>query len=238
MSQMPLAKCFIISEIRVGYTHNSPRLKAEFFSRAVILWYNHYNSNRNDSNQEGGSMNKVLLLSFFALLLAGAAFGQAGGIALYFNGAFTSSYYDDITPALVPVYAVHVLCPGATASQFMVQPGGGWNCTFVGEVIAVPVSIGSSLGGLSAGYGGCLASNILITTMNWFCQGTSPECAYLEVVPDIAAPTGTIEIVDCNFVKLVGIGGTAYMNPPGGGWNPCVVPTKNTNWGQVKALYR
>ncbi len=182
-------------------------------------------------------MKKVLLTNFCVLLAAGAAFGQAGVIGLYFNPGYTYPCYDDLRPALVQVFVVHTFCPGAVASQFMVRPGGGWNCMFTGESIAVPVTIGTSLGGLSAAYGRCSASDILISTMNWFCMGTSPVCTYLEVVPDIAAPTGTIEVVDCNYIKLAGAGSTAYINNPYCPHYPCAVPTKQTSWGQVKALY-
>ena len=152
-------------------------------------------------------MKKVLLLTLAMMICASMAFAQAGGIGLYTDSpAYTSCTFTDAGAALVPIYVVHKLCPGATASQFMVVPGGGWNCTFTGEVIAVPVSIGTSLGGLSASYGGCRASDILISTLNWFCMGASPTCAYLEVVPDPAAPSGNIEVVNCAFVKIYGVG--------------------------------
>ena len=186
-------------------------------------------------------MKKVLLFAVCIIFLAGAAFGQAGYIGLFFDApgefaGYTDRCYDDVDPALVPVYVVHKWTPGATASQFIVVSGGGFNCTYTGEVIHIYVSIGATHSGLSASYGGCLASDILIATINYFCSGTSPACAYLEVVPDPLAITGTIEVYDCSFVKLVGFGSTAYFNHPGVCDYPCVVPTKQTNWGQVKAL--
>jgi hypothetical protein len=170
------------------------------------------------------------------LIIWSVAFGQAGYIALFFDQpAYSNRCYDDLTAALVPVYVVHQLTPGATASQFMVVSGGGFNCVYTGEIIAVPVSIGSTQSGISVSYGGCVPSTILIATMNYFCQGISPANAYLEVVPDPAAPTGTIEVVDCSFVKLVAYGGRAYFNTD----QPwlCVDPTRQTSWGAVKALY-
>jgi hypothetical protein len=172
------------------------------------------------------------------MVCASMAFAQAGGIGIYVDTpAYTSCSFTDAAAALVPTYVVHKLCPGATASQFMVVPGGGWNCTFTGEIIAVPTSIGSSLAGLSAAYGGCLASDILISTINWFCAGTSPACAYLEVVPDPAAPTGTIEVVDCAFIKHVGVGSMLFVNPGAGCGRACGLPTSETSWGQIKSIY-
>jgi hypothetical protein len=182
-------------------------------------------------------MKKLLLLSIGILLCASIAYGQAGYIGLFSDPVYTACDVIDAAAALVPVYVVHKSCPGATASQFMVQPGGGWNCTFTGEIIAVPVSIGSSLAGLSASYGGCMPSDILISTLNWFCMGTSPACASLEVVPDLGAPSGTIEIVDCSFVKLVGNGSILYANPDGSCDCGEIVPTRESNWGQIKSLY-
>lgn len=161
-------------------------------------------------------MKKVLLLSFYVLSCAGAASGQAGDIGLFIDSpGYTDCDFTFTAAALIPVYVVHRNTPGATASQFMVQPGDGWNCTFTGEIIVVPVSIGSALSGLSASYGGCRPSPILITTINYFCLVAPPTCASLRVVPDPAAPTGTIEVVNCSFVKLEGRGRVMYANPDG-----------------------
>lgn len=182
-------------------------------------------------------MKKLLLLSIGILLCASVAFGQAGFIGLYVDPAYTDCDYSWTGPALVPTYVVHKSCPGATASQFMVQQGGGWNCTFTGEIVAIPVSIGSSLGGLSASYGGCRPSDILISTINWFCMAAPPTCSYLQVVPDIAAPSGEIEVVTCTFTKIFGNGSILYGSPDGSCDCGEIVPTRDTNWGQIKSLY-
>jgi hypothetical protein len=181
-------------------------------------------------------MKKLLLISLALVLCASTAFGQAGTIGLFVdNPGFVQCTFVDAAPALVPIYAVHHITPGATASQWMVVPMGGWNCTYTGEIIHVPVSIGNTQSGLSASYGGCLSAPILMATINYFCMGVSPTCAYLEVVPDPAAPTGTIEVVDCSFVKLIGSGGVIYANNDGS--CDCYDPVKSTSWGGVKALY-
>jgi len=132
-------------------------------------------------------MKKVLVLSFCILLCTAAAYGQAGFIGLYVDSpAYVDCYPNDTAPALVPIYVVHKWTPGATASQFMIEAGNGFNCTYTGEIIAVPVSIGNTQTGLSASYGSCMASDILIATINYFCTGTSPPCATLTPVPDPA----------------------------------------------------
>jgi hypothetical protein len=186
-------------------------------------------------------MKTVLILSICVLLFADTTYGQAGAIGLYVDApTYVDCYYTDAAPALVPVYVVHKLTPGATASQFMVAAFDGFNCTYTGEIIAAPVSIGSTQTGLSASYGGCMAGDILIATINYFCMGTSPNCARLQVVPDPAAPTGHIEVVDCAFVKLIATGLGFVFNEDGScnHYLFCHISTKNTSWGRVKALYR
>ena len=182
-------------------------------------------------------MKKLLLLSLGILLCASIAFGQAGYIGLFTDPVYTSCDYVDMGAALVPVYAVHKACPGATASQWMVVLGGGFNCTYTGEIIGPPTSIGSTQAGISIAYGGCLPSDLLLATINFFCMGASPPCASIEVVADIAAPSGTIEVIDCGYVKLVGNGSILYMNPDGSCDCGEIVPTKETSWGQIKSLY-
>jgi hypothetical protein len=88
---------------------------------------------------------------------------------------------------------------------------------------------------MSASYGGCVSSDILISTLNYFCMGTSPACAYLEVVPDPASPSGTIEVVNCSFVKLIGVGSILTVN--GDATCPCGLPTHESSWGQIKSIY-
>lgn len=190
-------------------------------------------------------MLKSLILVIGILLCANLAFGDDGGgscaggsIGLYADVAYVTCDYTDAGAALVPIYVVHKYIPGATASQFMVLPGGGFNCTYTGEIIHVPVSIGSTVSGISVSYGGCVPADILIATINYFCMGASPSCAYLEVVPDPAAPTGTIEVVDCAFVKLQGAGSMIIFNNDGTCGRPCGLPINDTTWGEVKNLYR
>ena len=63
-------------------------------------------------------MKKVLLLTLAMMICASMAFAQAGGIGLYTDSpAYTSCTFTDAGAALVPIYVVHKLCPGATASQ-------------------------------------------------------------------------------------------------------------------------
>ena len=184
-------------------------------------------------------MKKVLLLTLAIMICASMAFAQAGGIGLYVDaGTYVACDYTDTGNALVPVYVVHKLCPGATASQWMLVAGVGFNCTYTGEIIALPTSIGSTQSGISIAYGGCLgATNLLLATVNYFCMGISPTCASLEIVADPAAPTGLIEVIDCAFVKHQGVGSMLFINNDGSCGRPCGLPTNETSWGQIKSMY-
>ncbi len=185
-------------------------------------------------------MKRSLLIGLGILFCASMAFGQAGGIGLYVDHpGYTQCNYDDTGPALVPVYVVHKLCPGATASGWMVVEGGGFNCTYAGEIACGGMThVGSSQTGIACPYGGCFSSNVLIATIHYFCAGASPACAYLEVVPSPRTSSGTIEVWDCNSVRLAAVGGKLFFNDDGTCGRACGLSTKTTSWGKVKAMYR
>lgn len=185
---------------------------------------------------------RTLILSLGILICASTVFGQAGVIGLYVDRPYVTCDFVDYGPALVSVYAVHRYFPGATGSQWMIISGGGWNCTYVGEIINTPTASGTTVTGISLGYGGCYSSEILLVTILYFCQGLSPECAYIEVVPDPASVTGTIEVLDCSDPpkRLVCDGSNVYANAAYTGvcWPWCWGAVEETSWGNLKALYQ
>ncbi len=189
-------------------------------------------------------MRKFLIFIIVTLLFPCVAIGQAGFIGLYLDTPiYMDCDYIDAGPALVPVYVVHQACPGATASQWMVFHGNGFNCTYVGEIVNMPVSIGSTQTGISLAYGGCQgATNLLLVTINYFCMGASPTCAYIEVVGDTASVSGTVEVIDCSLTLHTNVGGRwMTINPDvtclcGCPCGSC--PTYVSSWGRIKAVYR
>lgn len=183
-------------------------------------------------------MKKLILLFTAILVYAGAALGQVGYIGLYVDHTYTWCQYYDYGAALVPVYAVHKMTPGATGSQWRIQTSGDFTCTYTGEVIQVPTSSGDTQTGLTASYGACLASDILIATINYFCMGTSPTCARIDVVGHPTSVSGEVEVTDCGYVTHQAQGWSIIMNNDGtcGFCQPH--PVESTSWGSVKALYR
>ena len=208
---------------------------------------------------------RVLILVLLLIACAqGFAFAQAGGIGIFSDaGAYLDCTIVDAAPCLHPVYVVHKLCPGATASRFMVVSSGGFNMTYTGEIHNMPVSFGNSQTGVCLSYGACLHSDILLITINYFGQGLSGVCSFLEVVADPTSPSGNIEMMDCSGNVLAASSWKLYVNSDGscGCWiDPFVdrvadakplkkatvdvpgdfcypLPTQNGSWGQVKALY-
>ena len=190
-------------------------------------------------------MKRLLLLTVAVLCLSGLAFAQqdVGSIDIFSDGGYTSCNVTDAV-GLVPVYIVHAHATnGATASQWKLELGAGMTMTSVGESSPYATKIGDSLNGVSIAYGSCQTNpNNLILTVNFFGQGTSTTCSLLSIVPDPAALTGMVEIVDClqppngpNKITLQK-GGQARVNPDG--TCQCNVPVQETTWGGIKALYQ
>ena len=180
-------------------------------------------------------MKKLPLLVVCCLFFAVGARGQTQRIELCIELNSYWCEYVDNQAALVPVYAVHLYSPGAIASRWMIAESPGFNCSYVGELIESATYVGDTQTGISVAYGLCLTGTFLVATVNYFCEGLNPACQYLEVVPDLGAPSGVIEVVDCSFVTVAGTGGVLIFNNDGS--CPCFRPTKTTSWGMVKSLF-
>ena len=208
-------------------------------------------------------MRRLLAISLLIAMAPGFAYGQAGVIALYVDPTYVDCDIMDFAPALVPVYVVHKLCPGATASRFMIAASGDFAMTHVGEIHHMPITLGDSRSGICMGYGVCQASDILLITVNYFAQGLSGTCSFLEVVADPTSQRGRIEMMDCAGTVLAAGGAKLYVNSDGSCYcwysstsgesskskpedkiaaapnDFCYpLPTQNGSWGQVKTLYR
>jgi hypothetical protein len=179
-------------------------------------------------------MKRSLLIAICLLFVAGTVFAQAGSIGVFsFCDAFDCNFVD--AGGLIQVYMVHVNTPGASASQFMLQTPPGW--VHLGDIWNFPTIIGTSVTGVSIGYGGCYSSPICLGYAN-FLGAVSPPCTYFGIVPDPGALSGLIEAVDCAIPanKVFPTGGQGIVNNDGS--CSCSVPVEETTWGQLKALYQ
>jgi hypothetical protein len=188
---------------------------------------------------EGAEMRKILLLSIGIILCASIAYGQAGYIGLYSDPAYTTCDPAG-TPGIMYVYCVHKATPAATASQWKLEPGAGFNCMWLADTPAFTV-IGNTQSGIAVAYGGCYASDILMVSIFYNCLSQQPVCASLTVVPDPGAASGTIEVADCGspIALYPGGGGASVLYANADVTCDCgeIVPTKETSWGQIKSLY-
>lgn len=177
-------------------------------------------------------------VAFAALLLLALAVGpvraQAGFIGLYTDHAYTDCTAIDPASNPLQVHVVHMATPGATASRFKLRTGGGFAMTYLAE--SCVGCFGDLFNGIHfPSYFSCVSSPIWLASITYYTQGLSEVCSYLEVIPDPASATGTIEVIDCGGQTLVGGSSTLYVNPDG--TCECGIPTGTTNWGRVKALY-
>jgi hypothetical protein len=186
-------------------------------------------------------MKKALLLAAVMVLSANLAFAQAGAPNIFADPLGTSCDLFEVPPGLWTLYVVHMLTPGATAIQFSapVPACAIPNLLWLSDTAVYPVTIGNSQAGVAIGYGGCIASPNVVLFINVFMQipGIQPCCLW-PVLPDPAAPSGTIEVVDClNNLHFVGSQPSGVINP-----DPscsCFLPiaVEETTWGSIKSIY-
>jgi len=184
-------------------------------------------------------MKKALLLSFALMLVASLAFAQAGSVGVFADPAGLSCNLLDQAPMGVKLYyVVHVYTTGATAVQYraklplcMTGTGAMW----LSDQNQFPVAVGNSQIGIGIAYGSCKVGPVFLQIVQVFAQGTTPPCCRWYVDADPAVPSGKIEGSDCAFVVFYPTGGQGIINS--GPTCNCNIPTEDTTWGQVKALY-
>jgi hypothetical protein len=157
--------------------------------------------------------------------------GQAGTIAVFSDMGATSQEFVD-AGSLVQVHFFHIHHSGVTGSRFLLAPIPNW--IHLGDTWNFPAVIGTSVTGVSIGYGDCLDSYYThLGTANFF-GSAAPACSRIYVVADPAATTGQIEVVDCAGGLLFASGGVGCVNSDGG--CVCAHPVRSATWGQIKAL--
>jgi hypothetical protein len=165
--------------------------------------------------------------------------------------------------SLVQVHIVHMHTDGVRGSRFMLIAAPGW--THLGDVPDFP-SLGTSVSGMTVCMPWCMSSDIHLTTVNFF-GSVAPPCTYISIEPDPAAPSGSIEALDCNWNVMFPMGEAAIVNPDGGCFchagvdlgvendpankrendNPSKspathfcspVPVQPSTWGAIKSMYK
>jgi hypothetical protein len=194
-------------------------------------------------------MHMIRLLIIITLILAWTAaslMAQPGYVGVYGDPGATNIDIIDAAPGLLLAYVVHVVTPGATAAQFIVPQPWCLTATYLSEAVTAPyIKIGTCAGpgatGCAIAYGSCVASPNMILTIQYFSQGTTPNCCCLYVEGDPSATPPGIYVTDCSDPPLLlrAGGGSVWIN-----WNyscdECIndpVPVEETSWGKIKAMY-
>ena len=196
-------------------------------------------------------MRRVLYIFVIILSLPTLPSAQVEIIGLYPH-PFPDHHSDgclipDVSGQLTTVYVIHENSPGATASEFKIQLFNGVNMILIEEIVTPPyIHIGSALTGIAIAYGYCVETwhpsypNVILKLV-FMGTGESRHCSsFLQVVPDPAAHPPGIYVTDCadtpNLKPIVGAWGVIVTT---GDYCGCdlPVPTEETTWGKVKALY-
>ncbi|UCG53440.1 MAG: hypothetical protein JSW58_07760 [Candidatus Latescibacterota bacterium] len=191
-------------------------------------------------------MRTVLIMTLVLVLAASVAFAQLPGRIGVFGVQNPTTVDDcavtDDTAGLLNIYLVHVDDPSnpgtcATACQFKAELPGCTTASYLADGAVFGVTIGNSQTGVSIGYGLNLTTPIHVLTVQVFASGTTPPCCVYEVGPDPAAPSGEIEVVDCNLDLLFAAGQSGVINPDGSCPCSAIVPAEPSSWGKIKAMY-
>ena len=160
-------------------------------------------------------MRRTIIIALLsAAFWVSLAQSQTGYIGLYSDVAYTDPTVTDV-PGVTAIYAVLKDVTEASAVRFRVYQSTGCTMTSVGSSSPFTTVIGNPRDGIQIAFGACMSSDVLLLTMNYFSQGTSEDCSFLEVVTDPDASTGQIEGVDCSSSTFSLAGSRLYVNPTG-----------------------
>jgi hypothetical protein len=166
-----------------------------------------------------------------------------GSVTLFADESGTTCTLQDTAPGPLMMYVIHRIPEGwgNVACRFSVAASPGFGGTYVGETIHAAFWLGTLRDGIDIAYGQCALDAQLVATITFQGHGTSEPCSYLEIVPHPENWLGAIEVMSCSFeTRPAPTLGRLWVNPDGEACSPwcATVPTHETTWGGVKALYR
>jgi hypothetical protein len=186
-------------------------------------------------------MRRMIVVVVGIVFCVTPALAQNGTITIFADpGGADCALYDTLPNTLIQAFVFHVLTPGAFAAEFSVPiPSCAVGLTWLNDTHVFPVTLNDSPTGVGIGYGVCYAGPIHILTINYLGMGTSLNCCPLRVEPpwwgNPPDPPG-VNTTDCNHNLVPANAGEAIINPDH--TCPCSsVPTRDTTWGKVKALF-
>jgi hypothetical protein len=165
------------------------------------------------------TVSLCLIVAFAVALQA-----QTDHIALYSDAQFSDPHLGTEGTGLVSIYVVARSTTPLTAVQYWAPIPDCWQgATWIGDVNMFPITIGSSQTGISIGLGGCVTTPVHLQTINVIATVPPPNdiCCLMVTRPDLRAPSGEIEFVDCNSLKF--FGSEAYAIVGDGSAPPAVI---------------
>ena len=224
-------------------------MKRPVETRASFRLYSFLRDERPQMKLSCPSAVLPLLLGYFTFVTT-AANGQTQGVITLSSqpSEVVCGFFNNL-PGVRTVYALHTLNPGATASRFRIEQGGGMTMTYLSESHPFPATVGDVVSGVSICYGGaCLIGNQVLLSVTYMAYGTSSHCSQLHVAAHPDAET--VEAMDCGensvrtFVEdlynLVDCGCPDARVIAGASQTfDCMpVPVSAKTWGGIKALYQ
>jgi hypothetical protein len=179
-------------------------------------------------------MKRVVFLAIATLFAASMVFAQNGSIGIFADPAGTNCNLPGV-PGIAYYYFVHVNAIGASASQWAAPAPTCFSGMRLADLAVFAVNLGNTSAGVTVGYGTCKTGTFHIMTALYQVFAPAGPCCRWKVVADPSLSSGKIEIPDCLFLMSYGTGGQGIVNM--NQTCPCNVPTEDTTWGQVKALY-
>ena len=177
---------------------------------------------------------RFIVLSLVVLCCASLVFGQTpGSIGLY---ADPSASMCSIPGAeIIEIFIIHVQTDGASACQFKVELP---TCLVgLSQSSFFPDTYGNYWENVYIDYTLCMLSpNILgyFTAQDMGCD----NCTYVKVLGNTEEDPPGLLVEICGTVPyFTAASGGQFIYKPVLGQCECDVPTENTTWGQVKALF-
>ena len=187
-------------------------------------------------------MTRLLIISLVLVFAATAAFAQDGTIRIYEDAAGTNCEVSDAGDGGVFVpefytYVVHNNVPnGAGGSEWAAPVPACATFQWASDSYAAGmVPVGDTQNGNGVGYGGCLGDPILIVTMTCFSMENTPACCEWCIEPNQGK--AQVEGSDCQTNLTLPVGLCSPVNGDGSCDCEATVPTEQSTWGNVKALY-
>lgn len=191
--------------------------------------------------------------SFLAAILTSAPKATADAIEIV--GDFQDCFVADQTPGLHTMTVVHRFNTGSYAARFRLTANEGMTMSYVSETHAWVGTLGNMRDGMSVCYGSCQVGETVLGTITYQGYGTSHSCAELIVEPHPDAET--LDIVNCSNQAEIATTFHFEVGDPSGFCDLCVtdvppiqydgephlfdcqaLPTSQSTWGAIKALYR